>query len=145
MQQAIVVDLDSTLCNIDHRLHYIKKTPKDWKGFFKEILKDRVNIWCEEILNKFKRDYVIILCTGRPERLRNITEEWLMIHRVPYHILLMKQGEEHGKDNEAKEKLYLKKIKPKYDVLFVLEDRKQCVDKWRELGLVCLQCNKGDF
>jgi len=27
----------------------------------------------------------------------------------------------------------------------VIDDRKQVVDMWRELGLVCLQVDKGEF
>jgi len=29
-----VFDLDGTLANIDHRLHFIKTKPKNWPAFF---------------------------------------------------------------------------------------------------------------
>ncbi len=33
-------DLDGTLANIDHRLHFIKQENKDWDGFFKACSAD---------------------------------------------------------------------------------------------------------
>ncbi len=29
-EKAIIVDLDGTLCNIDHRLKYVQKEDKEW-------------------------------------------------------------------------------------------------------------------
>jgi hypothetical protein len=49
------------------------------------------------------------------------------------------------KDSALKEEIYNKYIKGKYNVLFVLDDRQKVVDKWRELGLTCLQVNSGNF
>ncbi len=42
-------------------------------------------------------------------------------------------------------KIYEEHIKAKYDILLAIADRQQVVDMWREQGLVCLQCDKGDF
>ena len=36
-------------------------------------------------------------------------------------------------------------IKDKYRVLFVLDDRNQVVDMWRDIGLTCLQVADGNF
>ena len=49
------------------------------------------------------------------------------------------------KDAITKSELYDNNIKGKYEILFVLDDRKQIVDKWRELRLTCLQIADGNF
>lgn len=33
MSKAIIVDLDGTLANCEHRRHFLETKPKDWKSF----------------------------------------------------------------------------------------------------------------
>ena len=40
---------------------------------------------------------------------------------------------------------YTNSIEGKYQIMFVLEDRKKNVDEWRRLGLTCLQNDEGNF
>jgi len=41
---AIIVDLDGTLCDCNHRRHFVEGGNKDW------IANDKVNEWCKELL-----------------------------------------------------------------------------------------------
>ena len=145
--KAIVCDLDGTLCNIDHRLQFVKgEGKKDWKAFFDGISGDSVNVWCKEILKAFDlKDYEIVLCSGRPDNYRASTSYWLHENEIPYDSLYMRERNDFRRDDIVKEILYLFEIKPYYDVLFVVDDRMQVVEKWRELGLICLQCHPGEF
>ena len=48
---AVCVDLDGTLCNIDHRLHHVRgEGKKNWKAFFDNLLDDRPNQWCKDLV-----------------------------------------------------------------------------------------------
>lgn len=48
---AIIVDLDGTLCNLDHRLHHVRKEgKKDWDGFFAGISQDSPNLWYQMLV-----------------------------------------------------------------------------------------------
>lgn len=57
----------------------------------------------------------------------------------------MRKTGDYRKDCIVKEEIYRKDIEPIYDILFCVDDRKQVVDAWRELGLTCLQCAEGNF
>ena len=57
----------------------------------------------------------------------------------------MRKNGDFRKDFIIKKEIYEKFIKPKYEVLFVLEDRDQAVKMWREEGLTCLQVAPGNF
>jgi phosphoglycolate phosphatase-like HAD superfamily hydrolase len=35
MKKIVIFDLDGTLMNIEHRMHFIKETPKDYHAFYK--------------------------------------------------------------------------------------------------------------
>lgn len=147
---SIIIDLDGTLCNIDHRLHYVRDKRKNWRNFFLELVNDKPNQWCIDIINAFSsfQDLQIIFCSGRPDDYREQTEAWLNTHITPITnkwILLMRKKGDYRQDSIVKEEIFINEIKDKYNILFVIDDRKQVVDKWRELGLTCLQCAEGDF
>ncbi len=142
---AIIVDLDGTLADITHRRKYVEGKKKDWKNFNKNILSDGINHWCREIIRKMMPDHHILLVSGRTDALRDETVEWLHLHQVPYTELLMRPREDHRDDAIVKREIYDSKVKPFYEILFVIDDRAKVVRMWRDLGLICLQCDWGDF
>jgi len=74
------------------------------------------------------------------------TERWLAKHNVPYDMLIMRKHTDTRKDSIIKKEIFDEHIKGKYFVRFVLDDRNQVVDMWRQdLGLPCLQVYYGDF
>lgn len=145
-QPAIIVDIDGTLANCDHRIHHIQKDKKDWVSFFGGMKDDTLNQWCKDIISGYANtDINVILLTGRPEKYRPITREWLAENRVYWDSLYMRPDKNNRPDYEYKRMIYNYELKPYYDVMFVIEDRSQVVKMWRELGLTCLQCNEGDY
>ncbi|MFN8577784.1 MAG: hypothetical protein U0354_13080 [Candidatus Sericytochromatia bacterium] len=60
-------------------------------------------------------------------------------------LLLWREIPDMRKDSIVKKKFLLTHIKDKYYIEFILDDRIQVVDMWRELGLTCLQVDYGDF
>ena len=59
--------------------------------------------------------------------------------------LYMRLPNDLRKDSIVKQEIYEMCIKDKYNVLFVLDDRDQVVNMWREQGLKCLQVAEGNF
>jgi beta-phosphoglucomutase-like phosphatase (HAD superfamily) len=146
MKPAIIVDFDGTLSDTKHREHFVTSQPKQWKEFFHAADKDPLNNWCFEIILAMKnRGYSIIMLTGRPEWMRELSVYWLEQYNVPYDHLYMRADEDHRDDPIVKLDFYNSKIKPEYNVSFVLEDRQRVVDMWREHHITCLQCAVGDF
>ncbi|EQC43950.1 NLI interacting factor-like phosphatase [Bacteriovorax sp. Seq25_V] len=147
--KAIIVDLDGTLCDLSHRVHFVenpKNGVKDWESFFLGISEDQINLWCQEVIEAFlDRGYEILFVTGREESYRKITTDWLEKYKVRYQKLFMREHGDRREDSDVKVDIYQKEIENKYETLFVLDDRKSVVKAWRDLGLVCLQCDEGDF
>lgn len=149
---AIIVDIDGTLANCDHRRHHLEKTPKDWDSFFGETGGDTVNEWCKEIIYRFKRVspqvecFEILMVSARSEALRDVTIDWLVVNKIPFdEVFLVREEGNFEQDDALKERFYLENIRPFYNVLFALDDRTRVVDMWRRNGVACLQCAKGDF
>lgn len=142
--KAIICDLDGTLCNVDHRLHFVQGPgKKNWKGFFEGLKDDTVNEWCSDIL--MKSDEKIVLCSGRTDCYRNITQDWLGENLMFYDDLFMRYRDDFRQDNIVKEVLLDFEILTRYQPYFIIDDRKQVVDMWRKRGYTCLQCAPGDF
>ena len=146
MQKAIICDLDGTLADVEHRQVHVQSKPKNWKAFHEGMVDDKLNVWCAELLSAMKKEgYRIILLTGRDEPYRKLTIEWLKRFDISYDLLLMRADKDFRPDDIVKKEIYQNVIKPEYDVIFVVDDRKKVVEMWREIGLVCLQCAWGDF
>lgn len=146
-RKAIIVDLDGTLVNIDHRLQYVKdKDQKDWNGFFKDISTDTPNVAVYDMIMAMRcAGYTILLVSGREEKWRNDTESWLKKFDIPYDWLLMRPFGDYRDDTELKEEIYTRYIQPYFRVSFCVDDRPSVCRKWRELGLTCFQIQDKEF
>lgn len=145
----IVFDIDGTLANLDHRLHYIKKNPKNYQAFFNAMPMDTKN---EPICNVLELlddgQNEIVFASGRPDSHMEETSAWIdanvSLHRVS-HLYMRKAGD-YRADYIVKEEILQQIIKDfgkKPDLVF--DDRKQVVDMWRRNGVVCCQVAEGDF
>ena len=145
--KALLVDLDGTLCNIDHRLHFVKGEKKDWKNFMlpQNVEQDGLNKWCRDIIQGLRNNYIVVLCSGRPDTLRQTTKEWLEKNKVMYDHLFMRPRDDFRKDDIIKEIILDFEILTQMTPVLAIDDRQQVVDLWRKRNITTLQCDKGDF
>ena len=143
-KELVIFDIDGTLADISERIHHIKRKPKNWNAFNEGIAKDKAIRSMVRLCNiLYDSGLRIILCSGRNERNRTETIEWLDRQGVHYHELLLRKDEDYRPDSVVKRELVQTLDKSK--ILFVVEDRSRVVEMWRAEGLVCLQCAPGDF
>lgn len=145
MKKCIIVDIDGTLSNCDHRQPFLRQKPKDWKSFHERCHLDEPHLWCIDLLKKYMNTHTIILVSGRVDESRVATFEWLILYGVPYHWLYMRGPGDHRDDTIFKKEIYERNIKGKFKVDFVLDDRRRLADMWRAEGLVVLHCAEGNF
>ena len=146
MNKGIIIDLDGTLTDVSHRVHHVQKEPKDKKSFNSLIGGDGLNSWCYELLEAMReRGYKIIFITGRPDKYRKETVDWLEQKQIVYDELYMRPRHAGVPDSLVKKKIYEEFIRDRMEIAFVVEDRLSVVRMWRKIGLVCLQCDWGDF
>lgn len=145
-RHAIIVDIDGTLANIDHRRHLVSGENNHWNEFFQRMTLDTPNKWCSDLIDLYHSGRVeILLVTGRPSNFGEQTSRWLKHYVIPYSELFMRQEGDYRPDQEIKKEIYKTKIEPFYEVLFVVDDRAKVVKMWRELGLVTLACAEGNY
>jgi hypothetical protein len=143
---AVICDLDGTLCNIDHRLHFVKtEGKKDWKSFFEGLTGDTPNDWCATLVNEMSNKYPVVFASGRPDDYKGPTQLWLFANGFTSSHLYMRCRGDHRSDFIAKEIILDFEILTRFKPLFFIDDRKQVVDMWRSRGFTCLACAEGEF
>jgi hypothetical protein len=147
LQKSVLFDIDGTLANIEHRRAFLTKNPPDWKAFNAEMGNDVPNSSVVSLYNALwdANCYDLILVTGRSERSRALTEQWLTWNEIPFSRLLMRADQDFRADHVIKEELLDLLIIEGKEIAFTVDDRQQVVDMWRRRGITCLQCDVGDF
>ena len=143
----VIFDLDGTLANIEHRLHFIKGDKKDWDGFFAACVGDKVNLPVATIWQSLENaSHEMWIFSGRSDQVEEETRKWLLDNYFWPDKLLMRKEGDYQPDDELKESWFngLTDI-DRGGILCVFDDRKRIVDMWRKNGLTCLQVAEGNF
>ncbi len=90
-----VFDLDGVLADVRHRLHLLATRPKQWDAFFAAAVDDPLLPDGADLLHELAATYDIVYLTGRPERTRALTEDWLRRLRLPSGELRMRPDRDH--------------------------------------------------
>jgi len=142
-----IFDIDGTLADLTHRLHFIQQKPVDWDAFFKACPGDAPIQDVIDVAITLDINNIIIFSTGRSEAVCEETRYWLGKHGLPWGKLYMRTEGDHREDSIVKSEL-LDRILRDYDnyhIAGVFEDRQQVVDMYRARGLRVYQVAKGDF
>lgn len=89
-----VFDIDNTLADTDHRQHFLERRPRDWDGFFGAAPADPPLARGVALAVERAADCEVVYLTGRPERCRADTEEWLTRHGLPEGRLWMRGNQD---------------------------------------------------
>lgn len=143
-EEIVIFDIDGTLADISERVHHVRRKPKNWSAFNAGMAQDKAIHSMVRLCNVLHAAGIyIILCSGRNEKNRPETLDWLNKQGVNYHELLLRKDEDYRSDAVVKREVLQTLDKSK--ILFVVEDRSRVVEMWRSEGLVCLQCAPGEF
>ncbi len=148
LQKAVIIDLDGTLACSQHVDGFRKPTGgTDWPAWIAATAYATVNEWCLEIVKAFHaQGYTIIFLTARSDAYngREITTNWLNMQLATANIsdykLIMRPADDYRKDFIIKTELFYTQVLPYYEVLFAVDDKREVVDMWRNLGVTALHC-----
>jgi phosphoglycolate phosphatase-like HAD superfamily hydrolase len=146
---CVIFDIDGTLSDPSHRIHWVRSSPKNWLAFNRGMSRDPAN---EDILWMLRTFHdagcIILIATGRSEDDRAVTEEWLAgVAGIGEHYtkLYMRPSKDYRSDDIIKVEILEKMREDGYSPTIAIDDRQQVVDMWRAQGLRCLQVAPGDF
>ena len=140
--KCIIVDVDGTVA-----LMYGNRTPFEWD----KVNSAKPNKWVIKLIQSFimvNDDVHLIFLSGRSNECYDATHKWLTDYFPDNEFLLFMRPTEqlYEPDSKIKFELYNKNVRPHYEVLFVVDDRQQVVDMWRNVAaLPVAQVAAGNF
>jgi NLI interacting factor-like phosphatase len=137
LRPAIIFDLDGTIADIRHRLHFVKQKPKDWVSFLDACPDDALN---EHVYELYRRcdPAEVIICSGRNESHREQTIAWLVKHGIGFNALLMRQNKDYRPDTVIKLEMLVQIRASQMKPILAIDDRPDVVRMWRRNGVPCL-------
>lgn len=140
---CILVDLDGTLLNNEHRQVHMQQNPPNWKRFFEEMKHDVAYPEVRFLTNLMflHTEAAVILITGRPSQYHGMTLQSLHDNGVCFTTLVMRAQTDNRSDVEVKLDM-LKGIEHMgFKPMLCIDDRPEVVGMWRERGVPCLQAD----
>ena len=142
-ESAIICDLDGTLA-----LKHNDRTWYDASTCDRDLINEPVRMMCNLMA---KNNYHLIFCSGRESKYREQTLTFLKkcfpdgIEDNDFSLFMRETGD-FRKDSIVKHEIYYASIYNNWEIAFVLDDRTQVVQMWRNsVGLTCLQVADGNF
>ncbi|MBU6452113.1 MAG: hypothetical protein KGS72_10070 [Cyanobacteria bacterium REEB67] len=147
--ECVVVDLDGTLADAEHRMRYYRDGKLDWAHFEapENIPNDQLHHIVAEVVKLLRQKWPIIYVSGRKDTCYDVTVDWLKKHDLwhPPALLLMRNRKDSRHDYEVKKDILDELIGRGYRPILSLDDRNSVVQMWRDNGIPCFQVADGDF
>lgn len=142
LPDAYWVDIDGTLAN-----HHGVRDPYDTSRYEYDSVHEDV---AELIYHLRDVGYGIVLCSGRSDEFRQVTEQWLYGNGIRYDELYMRAEGDDRRDDVVKLELLFGKdgqpgIADKYNIVGAFDDRDRVVNALRAAGVRVYQVAPGAF
>ena len=138
------MDIDGVLCDSSKGVkeHIIKN--KDYEGFRKDYAKYPSSESFVYLNNMMLKMFDIVIITGRKEKGREATKQWLNSENVYYTKLIMR-ADDDNRPAEFVKKDFLQDVKEDYDILFAVDDKPEINKMYKDEGVLCLMPNSTGY
>lgn len=149
---AVIFDRDGTLASVEYVAPRGSNDDVVWAAFNAALPFDAPVPIVAGLLRSIRPGVTRIMTSGRmagdrPGETFRLMQlwNWIVKHDLPIDQLHMRRAGDRRVDSVVKEEMYRRFIEPFYDVRYVVDDRPQVVEMWRELGLHVLQVTDPDI
>ena len=145
----ILVDIDGTLMNIEHRRHLVNNGNNDWETFQdpKVMAKDTPNWPVANVVQHLNSTVTnkVIFVSARNERHREVTQQQMEAVGLGNCFLFLRADDDFRSDDVFKKDVLDELINSGIKPDLVFDDRNSVVEMWRREGIPCFQVAEGDF
>lgn len=138
-----VLDVDGVLADVRHRLPHLDRRPRDWAAFFAAADRDPPLPEGLRLAHELAADHVVVYLTGRPERIRALTEQWLELHGLPPGALYMRPDHDRRPARVMKREL-LRRLASGARVATVVDDDPEVIEALLAAGWPARQSDWGE-
>jgi phosphoglycolate phosphatase-like HAD superfamily hydrolase len=138
-----VFDLDNTLADTAHRQHFLECRPRDWDGFFAAAPADPPLAEGVALALERAGECEIVYLTGRPERCRRATLDWLAEHGLPEGRVHMRGNADRRPARFTKLEI-LRRLARDREVRVLVDDDELVCDDARRAGFTVMRARWAD-
>lgn len=129
-----VFDIDGVLADVRHRLHHLRRRPKRWDLFFALAVDDAVLTPGQEMARAaVDSGLEVVYSTGRPERYRRDTADWLRRQGFPGGDLHMRANRDRRPASVTKVQV-AERLAAVSEVSYLVDDDPRVVTALRSAG-----------
>ncbi|MEV6110349.1 hypothetical protein AB0M28_37455 [Streptomyces sp. NPDC051940] len=136
-----VFDLDGTLADTRHRLHYVEGTPRDWKAFFRAAKDDPPLAEGIALALDWAERCELAYVTGRPEYCRRSTVRWLAAQGLPAGGRLSMRGARDFRPARVAKPALLRELAAEREIAVVVDDDLQVCEAYENAGFAVVRAD----
>ncbi|MFD7879335.1 hypothetical protein ACFV5G_35480 [Streptomyces sp. NPDC059766] len=133
-----VFDLDNTLADTAHRQRFLERSPRDWDAFFGAAPQDPPIAEGVALAVASARECEVVYLTGRPERCRPDTLDWLAAHGLPQGRVYMRRNDDRRPARRTKLET-LRRLARTREVRFLVDDDELVCDDAERAGFTVVR------
>ncbi|MFD5008394.1 LNS2 domain-containing protein [Streptomyces chartreusis] len=126
-----VFDLDNTLADTAHRQPFLERKPRDWDAFFAAAPQDPPIEEGVAMARASGEECEVVYLTGRPERCRRDTLDWLAAHGLPEGRVYMRRNDDRRPARRTKLEILNRLARTREIRVLVDDDELVCEDAER--------------
>jgi phosphoglycolate phosphatase-like HAD superfamily hydrolase len=126
-----VFDLDNTLADTAHRQRFLERRPRDWDAFFAAAPHDPPLTEGVALVLEHAEECEVVYLTGRPERCRKDTAEWLAAQGLPEGRIWMRRDNDRRPARRTKLEILRGLVRNREVRVLVDDDELVCEDAER--------------
>ncbi|MGW0211649.1 phosphatase domain-containing protein [Streptomyces sp. NPDC003233] len=133
-----VYDLDNTLADTAHRQHFLETRPKNWAAFFAAAPADPPLAEGIALALESARECEVLYLTGRPERCRRDTLDWLAAHGLPEGRVCMRSNADRRPARFTKLEI-LRRLAQDREIRVLVDDDEMVCDDAERAGFTVVR------
>lgn len=129
----VIFDLDGTIADVRHRVHFVRDGNRDYESFFAACVDDAPYQHVVDTLNVYvDAGHSVEIWSARDDKVRPETETWLS--QVGINPELLTHMRAHGDTTEdaTLKRYWLHQLTDNERPDLIYDDRQRVVDMWRE-------------
>ncbi|MGW2959261.1 phosphatase domain-containing protein [Streptomyces sp. NPDC001220] len=138
-----VFDIDNTLADTAHRQRFLERRPRDWDAFFAAAPHDPPLAEGIALAAATARECEIVYLTGRPDRCRRDTLDWLAAHGLPEGRVHMRRNADRRPARHTKLEI-LRRLAERREVRVLVDDDELVCDDAERAGFTVVRARWAD-
>lgn len=130
MRDAVIFDVDGTLCDVSSVRHHVRGKPRNFDAFHSASLSCPPHAHVADAARTAHAEgLAVIVVSARQERWRRPTEFWLAMHDIPSDHLYLRDDTDGRQDVEVKRDI-LARVRQRYTVVAAWDDNPSVIELW---------------